>query len=83
MARDGKPIISKSYGMANYEMNVPNRRRPYFAQLYHQTITAMAILMLQDKGKLNTMTLSANIWTTVRYVAAGNDPPLLTIRQEY
>src|SRR5687767_5268212 len=30
MARDGRPVISKGYGMANYELNVPNTPQTVF-----------------------------------------------------
>src|SRR5688500_18758027 len=30
VARDGLPVFSKSYGMANYELNVPNTAQTVF-----------------------------------------------------
>jgi CubicO group peptidase (beta-lactamase class C family) len=54
IARDGKAIVSKSYGMANVELGVPNTPRTVFrlASLTKQ-FTATAIMMLQERGKLN------------------------------
>ncbi len=54
VARDGKPIISKGYGMANYELNVPNAPQTVFrVGSITKQFTAMAIIMLQERGKLN------------------------------
>jgi CubicO group peptidase (beta-lactamase class C family) len=55
VARDGQPIVSKSYGMANVELDVPNTPQTVFrlASLTKQ-FTAAAIMMLQERGKLNT-----------------------------
>ena len=54
MARDGQAIISKSYGMANVELDVPNTPNTVFrlASITKQ-FTATAIMMLQERGKLN------------------------------
>ncbi len=54
IARDGRPIVSRSYGMANVELGVPNTPRTVFriASLTKQ-FTATAIMMLQEQGKLN------------------------------
>jgi CubicO group peptidase (beta-lactamase class C family) len=54
VARDGQPIVSKSYGMANIELNVPNTPQTVFrvASVTKQ-FTATAIMMLQERGKLN------------------------------
>jgi CubicO group peptidase (beta-lactamase class C family) len=53
-AREGKVLISKGYGMANLEHNVPNTPHTKFrlASMTKQ-FTAMAILQLQQAGKLN------------------------------
>jgi len=53
-AKDGKVLISKGYGMANLELDVPNTPQTKF-QLASVTkqFTAMAILQLQQQGKLN------------------------------
>lgn len=53
IARDGQPVVSKGYGMANYELGVPNTPDTAFriASLTKQ-FTAMAIMQLQEKDKL-------------------------------
>ena len=55
VARDGQPLFSKGYGMANYELGVPNTPQTVFrlGSLTKQ-FTASAILMLQERGKLST-----------------------------
>lgn len=54
VARDGQPIVSRSYGMANVELDVPNTPDTVFrlASVTKQ-FTAASILMLQERGKLN------------------------------
>ena len=53
IARDGKVLVSKGYGMANRELNVPNTPQMKFriGSLSKQ-FTAMAIMILQERGKL-------------------------------
>jgi CubicO group peptidase (beta-lactamase class C family) len=54
VGREGKVIISKGYGMANLEHNVPNTPYTKFRLgSITKQFTAMAILMLQQEGKLN------------------------------
>jgi len=55
VARDGKPLISRGYGMANLELDVPNKPQTVFrlGSLTKQ-FTAMAIMILQERGKLHT-----------------------------
>lgn len=54
VARDGKPIVSKGYGLANVEHDAPNTPKTVFrlASLTKQ-FTATSIMMLQERGKLN------------------------------
>lgn len=54
IARNGSPIVNKGFGMANYELNVPNSPKTVFliASLTKQ-FTSMAIMQLQERGKLN------------------------------
>lgn len=54
IARDGQPIVNKSYGMANVELDVPNKPKTVFrlASITKQ-FTATAIMMLQERGKLD------------------------------
>ena len=53
VARDGRVLATRSYGFANLEDEVPNTRETKF-QLASvtKTFTAMAIMMLQERGKL-------------------------------
>lgn len=54
IAKDGKILLSKGYGMANYSDQVPNTPHTKFklASVSKQ-FTALAIVMLQEKGKLS------------------------------
>jgi len=54
IAKGGKVLLSKGYGMANYSYNVPNAPATKFklASVSKQ-FTAMAILILQERGKLS------------------------------
>jgi CubicO group peptidase (beta-lactamase class C family) len=54
VARDGKILISKGYGMADVENDVPNTPETKFrlGSLTKQ-FTAAAILLLQERGKLS------------------------------
>lgn len=54
VARDRKTIVSKGYGMANIEHDAPNTPNTVFrlASVSKQ-FTATAIMMLQERGKLN------------------------------
>ena len=53
VAKDGKVLVSKGYGMANYEESIPITPRTKFrlASVTKQ-FTAMGILILQERGKL-------------------------------
>src|SRR5262245_33949170 len=55
VAKNGKVIFSKSYGMADLEWSVPNSPTTRFniASMTKQ-FTAAAILLLEDRGKLKT-----------------------------
>lgn len=54
VARDGQPIFNKAYGMANYELDVPNKPETVFRiGSITKQFTAMAIMMLQERGKLS------------------------------
>ncbi len=54
IARDGKPIVSKGYGLANVELDAPNNPDTVFrlASVSKQ-FTAAAIMLLQERGKLS------------------------------
>ncbi|MGC4044351.1 MAG: serine hydrolase domain-containing protein [Armatimonas sp.] len=53
VTRIGKPILNKGYGMASYELGVPNTPKTVFriASLT-KAFTAAAIIKLQEQGKL-------------------------------
>ena len=54
IARNGLPVVIKSYGMANYELKVPNTPHTVFGTAsLTKAFTAMAIMQLQEKGELN------------------------------
>lgn len=53
VAKDGRVLFQKSYGMANYEWNVPNSENTkYHIASVTKTFTAAAILNLERQGKL-------------------------------
>lgn len=53
IAKDGVPVMHRGYGMANYELRVPNTPQSVFliGSLAKQ-FTAVAILQLRDRGHL-------------------------------
>ena len=55
VARGDRVLFSKGYGMANYELNVPNTpaMRFHIASV-SKSFTAAAILLLEERGKLST-----------------------------
>jgi CubicO group peptidase (beta-lactamase class C family) len=54
IARSDKVLVRKGYGMANAELDVPNSSETNFRiGPISQQFTAMAILQLQEKGKLD------------------------------
>jgi CubicO group peptidase (beta-lactamase class C family) len=54
VTRDGKPVISKGYGMANIELDVPNSPKTRFRLgSVTKQFTAASILLLQERGKLS------------------------------
>jgi CubicO group peptidase (beta-lactamase class C family) len=54
IARHGHILLSKGYGMANYELSVPNSPKTRFhLGSVSKTFTAAAIMMLQEQGKLD------------------------------
>lgn len=59
IAKAGKPIVSKGYGMANIEFDAPNNPNTVFrlASLTKQ-FTAAAIMILQERGKLSVNDLA-------------------------
>ena len=54
VARDGHVLVSKGYGMANLEYETPNTPQTRFRLgSITKQFTAVAILMLEERGKLN------------------------------
>lgn len=53
VAKNGQPVVSKGYGMANIELAVPNTPQTVFRLgSITKQFTAMAIVILQERGKL-------------------------------
>jgi CubicO group peptidase (beta-lactamase class C family) len=54
IAKQGKVILDEGFGMANYELSVPNTPRTKFhIASISKTFTAAAILILEDRGRLS------------------------------
>jgi CubicO group peptidase (beta-lactamase class C family) len=54
VAREGKVVFSKGYGMANLEFDIPNTPNTKFRLgSVTKQFTAASILLLQERGKLN------------------------------
>jgi len=54
VSRDGKILFAKGYGLANAELDVPNTPQTKFRLgSITKQFTATAILLLQERGKLN------------------------------
>jgi len=54
IAKDGKILLRKGYGMANYELNVPNTPNMVFRiGSITKLFTAFSILQLEEKGLLS------------------------------
>jgi len=53
VAKDGRPVLSKGYGMANFEWNIPNTPDTKFRLgSITKQFTAMTLLLLEQQGKL-------------------------------
>jgi CubicO group peptidase (beta-lactamase class C family) len=53
LAKDGKVVLRKSYGMANYELGVPNTPDTvYRIGSITKSFTALAVLQVEEKGLL-------------------------------
>src|SRR3989442_5371253 len=54
VARDGKVLVSRGYGMANLEWDITNTPQSKFEiASVSKTFTATLVLMLQERGKLS------------------------------
>lgn len=55
MAKGGKVLLKKGYGMANYELDVPNTPQIKFhIASVSKSFTAAAIMIQQERGQLST-----------------------------
>src|ERR1044072_1491359 len=55
IARQGKILLNKGYGMANYELDVANTPKTRFhLASVSKTFTAAAIMLLEERGLLST-----------------------------
>jgi CubicO group peptidase (beta-lactamase class C family) len=53
IAKKGKVLLSKGYGMANYELGVPNTAQSKFhIASVSKTFTAAAVMLLEERGLL-------------------------------
>jgi CubicO group peptidase (beta-lactamase class C family) len=58
VARDGKVLVTRNYGMANLEDSVPNTQQTRFPiASMTKTFSATAVMMLQERGKLSVTDL--------------------------
>lgn len=58
IAKGGRVLLSKGYGLANYELSVPNTSHTRFhLGSISKTFTAAAIMILQEQGKLSVRDL--------------------------
>jgi len=63
MARGGKMLLAKGFGMANYELDVPNTPQTRFQiASISKTFTAAAILLLEERGKLKLADPLTRFW---------------------
>src|SRR5437763_7192506 len=54
IAQNGKVLVSKGYGMANVELDVPNTPQTKFrVGSVTKVFTAIGIMLLQERGKLS------------------------------
>jgi CubicO group peptidase (beta-lactamase class C family) len=55
ITRDGKPVIERAYGMANYELRIVNTPLTRFhVASVSKAFTAAAVLILESQGRLRT-----------------------------
>ena len=53
LAREGKPLVSKGYGLANIEWEIPNTPQTKFRiGSITKQFTSMAVMQLREQGKL-------------------------------
>lgn len=67
VAKEGKPILSEGYGMANMEFNVKNTPETKFViASVTKTFTAALVMKLIDQGKLSLDTRLSDVLTWYR-----------------
>ena len=67
VAQNGTLLLSKCYGMANYEFSVPNAAQTVFPiDSNTKQFTAAAIMKLQEQGRLNVTPRSRSTSLTPR-----------------
>ena len=77
VAKDGKVLFARGYGLANAEHEVPNTPETKFRLgSITKQFTAMAILILQDRGKLKVEDpIGKYLDRRPQGVGEGHDPP--------
>jgi len=74
IAKGGKILVNKGYGMANYEQDIPNNGKTKFRiGSVTKQFTAVAILQLVEKGKVS---LKAHISEYLPYFRKDIDPKI-------
>jgi len=72
LARDGRPVVNRGYGMANFELNVANTPKTKFRiGSMTKQFTAMSVLILQERGKLSDR-FHLQIHSSMPATMAGN-----------
>ena len=76
LAREGKPLVSKGYGYANVEWQIPNTPQTKFRiGSITKQFTSMAVMQLREQGKLKLEdSVCALRRTLPRRVEAGHHP---------
>ncbi len=63
VARDGRPLFRRAYGLANREHDVPNTPETKFRLgSLTKPFTAMAVMILQERGKLDVREPVKTYW---------------------
>ena len=76
LAREGKPLVSKGYGFANIEWQIPNTPQTKFRiGSITKQFTSMAVMQLREQGKLKLEDSVCALRRAVsRGVEGGDDP---------
>ena len=87
VAKAGRVLYEKSFGYANIELSVPNENNTvYHLASVSKPITATAILLLEQQGKLNTKDLLSKYIphlspTEIEFIDMGFGKPEVHPRQ--